>query len=66
MPRRELSYGRFSDSNQKALAGNPSEVPVYEAKMGGGMRLVYQVDCGPEVYKYSDVSLEVFILGCVR
>ncbi|KAG8980866.1 hypothetical protein FRB93_008909 [Tulasnella sp. JGI-2019a] len=43
---RELAQGHFSYSNQKILAGNASEVPIYEAKMTRDLRLVYQVDCG--------------------
>ncbi|KAM5542257.1 hypothetical protein V8D89_004130 [Ganoderma adspersum] len=42
---RELSNGHFSDDNQKRLTGIDLEVPVYEAKMTGNTRLVYQVDC---------------------
>ncbi|PIL29944.1 hypothetical protein GSI_07855 [Ganoderma sinense ZZ0214-1] len=42
---RELSNGHFSDDNQKRLTAVDLEVPVYEAKMTGDTRLVYQVDC---------------------
>ncbi|KAG8982213.1 hypothetical protein FRB93_008309 [Tulasnella sp. JGI-2019a] len=46
----ELSQGYFSDSNQKHLAGNVGEVPIYEAKLTRNLRLVYQVDCGTYFY----------------
>ncbi|KAI1781548.1 hypothetical protein LXA43DRAFT_958595 [Ganoderma leucocontextum] len=42
---KELSNGHFSDDNQKRLIAVDLEVPVYEAKMTGDTRLVYQVDC---------------------
>ncbi|KAE9400953.1 P-loop containing nucleoside triphosphate hydrolase protein [Gymnopus androsaceus JB14] len=41
---RELSNGHFSADNQKRLSGPSSEVPVFEAKMTGDLRLIYQVD----------------------
>ncbi|KAF8151989.1 hypothetical protein K438DRAFT_1988110 [Mycena galopus ATCC 62051] len=44
---KELSNGHFSPDNQKRLNGNPGDVPIYEAKMTGDLRLVYQVDCIP-------------------
>ncbi|KAG8982207.1 hypothetical protein FRB93_008303 [Tulasnella sp. JGI-2019a] len=54
---RELSHGHFSDSNQKVLVGNGNEeVPIFEAKMTGDLRLVYQVDCGSLIEKYEDGS----------
>ncbi|KAG2023676.1 hypothetical protein CC2G_001306 [Coprinopsis cinerea AmutBmut pab1-1] len=41
---KELSNAHFSDDNQKRL--NRGEgVPVFEAKMTGDTRLVYQIDC---------------------
>ncbi|KAL1741953.1 hypothetical protein HDZ31DRAFT_44303 [Schizophyllum fasciatum] len=42
---RHLSKGHFSDDNQKRLSKTSSKVPIYEAKMTGDSRLVYQVDC---------------------
>lgn len=42
---RELSWGFFSDDNQKKLTGPRTEIPVFEAKMEGDTRLVYTVDC---------------------
>ncbi|KAI0716097.1 hypothetical protein C8T65DRAFT_606293 [Cerioporus squamosus] len=45
---KELSKGHFSDDNQKRLTGLDVEIPIYEAKMTGDTRLVYQVDCVPE------------------
>ncbi|KAJ7237490.1 hypothetical protein B0H12DRAFT_1238227 [Mycena haematopus] len=44
---KELSNGHFSPDNQKRLNGNPVDVPIYEAKMTGDLRLVYQIDCIP-------------------
>ncbi|KAF8336973.1 uncharacterized protein EI90DRAFT_3119273 [Cantharellus anzutake] len=40
----QLSEGFFSGSNQKRLEGAPNDVPIYEAKMTGDLRLVYQID----------------------
>ncbi|KAH9921295.1 uncharacterized protein B0H18DRAFT_880310 [Fomitopsis serialis] len=48
-----LSNGHFSQDNQKQLT-DAAQVPIYEAKMTGDSRLVYQVDCVSE-YE-SDVS----------
>lgn len=45
---RELSNGFFSESNQKGLAGEDIEVPIYEAKMTRDTRLVYTIDCVPD------------------
>ncbi|KAM5530410.1 hypothetical protein V8D89_015921 [Ganoderma adspersum] len=41
----ELSRGHFSEDNQKRLTGVQVYIPVYEAKMTGDTRLLYQVDC---------------------
>ena len=41
----ELSRGHFSEDNQKRLTGVQVIIPVYEAKMTGDTRLLYQVDC---------------------
>ncbi|KZP30395.1 P-loop containing nucleoside triphosphate hydrolase protein [Athelia psychrophila] len=47
---KELSHGYFSADNQKKLnGGSSSGVPVYEAKVNGNARLVYQVDCVPDI-----------------
>ncbi|KAL7285962.1 hypothetical protein ACG7TL_001077 [Trametes sanguinea] len=54
---KELSQGHFSDDNQKRLTGLSVEIPIYEAKMTGDARLVYQVDCVPEFE--SDVERQV-------
>ncbi|KAI0641201.1 hypothetical protein C8Q79DRAFT_992409 [Trametes meyenii] len=54
---KELSKGHFSDDNQKRLTGLNVEIPIYEAKMTGDTRLVYQVDCVPEFE--SDVERQV-------
>ncbi|KAI0327262.1 hypothetical protein GY45DRAFT_1428013 [Cubamyces sp. BRFM 1775] len=54
---KELSRGHFSDDNQKRLTGLDVEIPIYEAKMTGDTRLVYQVDCVPEFE--SDVERQV-------
>ncbi|KAH6917647.1 hypothetical protein BKA70DRAFT_1418375 [Coprinopsis sp. MPI-PUGE-AT-0042] len=45
---KELSHSHFSDDNQKALIGGSNAVPVFEAKMTGDSRLVYQIDCLPD------------------
>ncbi|THU96852.1 hypothetical protein K435DRAFT_965733 [Dendrothele bispora CBS 962.96] len=41
---RDLSNGHFSGDNQKRLAGPDTEVPIFEAKMTGDLRLIYQID----------------------
>ncbi|ORY76949.1 hypothetical protein BCR35DRAFT_332754 [Leucosporidium creatinivorum] len=43
-----LSHGDFGGDNQKQLVGNHGEVPIYEAKVLGDLRLVYQVDVLPQ------------------
>ncbi|KAF7797816.1 hypothetical protein EIP86_009022 [Pleurotus ostreatoroseus] len=40
-----LSHGHFSEDNQKHLAGNNTNIPVFEAKMTSDTRLIYHVDC---------------------
>ncbi|KAI5120222.1 hypothetical protein M0805_000036 [Coniferiporia weirii] len=42
---KELSHGHFSDDNQKRLKGPSGDIPIFEAKLTGDLRLVYQVDC---------------------
>ncbi|KAK7064824.1 UvrD-like helicase ATP-binding domain-containing protein [Favolaschia claudopus] len=44
---KEISNGHFSPDNQKRLNGKHVDVPIYEAKMTGDLRLVYQIDCIP-------------------
>ncbi|KAJ6577097.1 hypothetical protein B0H10DRAFT_1963249 [Mycena sp. CBHHK59/15] len=44
---KELSNGHFSPDNQKRLNNYIVEIPIYEAKMTGDLRLVYQIDCVP-------------------
>ncbi|KAJ6573853.1 hypothetical protein DFH09DRAFT_1311930 [Mycena vulgaris] len=44
---KELSNGHFSPDNHKRLNGHQVEIPIYEAKMTGDLRLVYQIDCVP-------------------
>ncbi|KAF7340216.1 UvrD-like helicase ATP-binding domain-containing protein [Mycena venus] len=44
---KELSNGHFSPDNHKRLNGKHVEIPIYEAKMTGDTRLVYQIDCIP-------------------
>ncbi|KAL8293616.1 hypothetical protein RQP46_000317 [Phenoliferia psychrophenolica] len=39
-----LSEGVFDGDNQKRLVGGESEVIIYEAKLLGDLRLVYQID----------------------
>ncbi|KAJ3739795.1 hypothetical protein DFH05DRAFT_1546449 [Lentinula detonsa] len=41
---KELSTGHFSADNQKRLSGPSVEVPIFEAKMTGDLRLIYQID----------------------
>ncbi|KAF9050293.1 hypothetical protein BJ165DRAFT_1341573 [Panaeolus papilionaceus] len=41
----DLSNGHFSHDNHKRLNGPKTEIPVYEAKMTGDLRLIYIVDC---------------------
>ncbi|KAF9042114.1 hypothetical protein BJ165DRAFT_1529567 [Panaeolus papilionaceus] len=41
----DLSNGHFSRDNHKRLNGLKTEIPVYEAKITGDLRLIYIVDC---------------------
>ncbi|KAL5518531.1 hypothetical protein ACEPAH_213 [Sanghuangporus vaninii] len=41
---KELSTGFFSDDNQKRLKGQDKGVPIFEAKLTGDLRLIYQID----------------------
>ncbi|KDR68695.1 hypothetical protein GALMADRAFT_146049 [Galerina marginata CBS 339.88] len=54
---KELSEGHFSNDNQKRLNGPTTEVPIFEAKMTGDLRLVYQIDCIPEYDADSEVQV---------
>ncbi|TCD65379.1 hypothetical protein EIP91_002743 [Steccherinum ochraceum] len=47
---KELSFGHFSKDNHKRLdlPASDIEIPIYEAKMTGNSRLVYQIDCVKE------------------
>ena len=40
IPPRQLSQGRFSHDNQQSLTGSKIELPIYEAKVTGDIRLV--------------------------
>ncbi|KLO20395.1 hypothetical protein SCHPADRAFT_897689 [Schizopora paradoxa] len=42
---KELSRGHFSFDNQKRLSGPDRGIPIFEAKLTGDLRLIYQVDC---------------------
>ncbi|KAJ8084866.1 hypothetical protein PM082_003643 [Marasmius tenuissimus] len=44
---KELSHGHFSPDNCKRLNRNGSDAVVFEAKMTGDLRLVYQIDLVP-------------------
>ncbi|KAJ7051208.1 hypothetical protein C8F01DRAFT_1237408 [Mycena amicta] len=59
---RELSNGHFSPDNQKRLNNKQVDVPVYEAKMTGDLRLVYQIDCVP-TYDSSSERQAIKIFG---
>nr|GAT46622.1 predicted protein [Mycena chlorophos] len=58
----ELSNGHFSPDNQKRLNHKQVDVPVYEAKMTGDLRLVYQIDCIP-TYDSSSERQAIKIFG---
>ncbi|KAH8096882.1 hypothetical protein BXZ70DRAFT_944950 [Cristinia sonorae] len=47
---KELSHGHFSRDNQKKLdlPSSDIDIPIFEAKMTGNSRIVYQVDCVKE------------------
>ncbi|KZP15184.1 P-loop containing nucleoside triphosphate hydrolase protein [Athelia psychrophila] len=52
---KELSYGYFSADNQKKLNGGSSlGVPIYAARVNDNARLVYQVDCVPDLGNKSE------------
>ncbi|KAJ7836348.1 hypothetical protein B0H14DRAFT_2794293 [Mycena olivaceomarginata] len=62
---KELSNGHFSPDNQKRLNGNPqaADVPIYEAKMTGDLRLVYQIDCIPAYDATLTIGKAIKIFG---
>ncbi|KAF8336966.1 P-loop containing nucleoside triphosphate hydrolase protein [Cantharellus anzutake] len=53
----KLSEGLFSGSNQKRLEGAPNDVPIYEAKMTGDLRLVYQIDIAVDYERKVDKQI---------
>ncbi|KAI0317334.1 P-loop containing nucleoside triphosphate hydrolase protein, partial [Amylostereum chailletii] len=55
----ELSHGQFSMTNQKRI-NNFGSVDIFEARLPGDLRLVYQVDCIQE-YK-DDIPHQVLTL----
>ncbi|KAH8834708.1 hypothetical protein DL96DRAFT_1808678 [Flagelloscypha sp. PMI_526] len=57
---RELSFGMFSDDNQKRLTHVKAAVPIYEAKMTADSRLVYQVHCVAVDEKTERQALRIF------
>ncbi|KAJ7171710.1 hypothetical protein C8R43DRAFT_22864 [Mycena crocata] len=59
---KELSNGHFSPDNQKRLNGAHVDIPIYEAKMTGDLRLVYQIDCVP-AYDSSSERQAIKIFG---
>ncbi|KAF8336960.1 uncharacterized protein EI90DRAFT_3013934 [Cantharellus anzutake] len=50
----QLSQGLFSESNQKRLEGAPTDVPIFEAKVTGDLRLVYRIDIDTDHYLKMD------------
>ncbi|KAF8336964.1 uncharacterized protein EI90DRAFT_93924 [Cantharellus anzutake] len=50
----QLSQGLFSGSNQKRLEGVPSDVPIFEAKTTGDLRLIYRIDIDTDHYLKTD------------
>ncbi|KAJ6519176.1 hypothetical protein C8R45DRAFT_1204389 [Mycena sanguinolenta] len=60
---KELSNGHFSPDNQKRLNGQHVDIPVYEAKMTGDLRLVYQIDCIPAAYDTTSERQAIKIFG---
>ncbi|KIY72674.1 hypothetical protein CYLTODRAFT_449643 [Cylindrobasidium torrendii FP15055 ss-10] len=44
---KDLSTGHFSSDNQKRLKGPSADVPVFEAKATGDLRVVYHIDLIP-------------------
>ncbi|KAF7367508.1 UvrD-like helicase ATP-binding domain-containing protein [Mycena sanguinolenta] len=60
---KELSNGHFSPDNQKRLNGHHVDVPIYEAKMTGDLRLVYQIDCIPAAYDTTSERQAIKIFG---
>ncbi|KAL0571720.1 hypothetical protein V5O48_010244, partial [Marasmius crinis-equi] len=57
---RELSHGHFSPDNCKRLNKAGSDAVVFEAKMTGDLRLVYQIDLVPHFDDRIRQALKVF------
>ncbi|KAF9642213.1 P-loop containing nucleoside triphosphate hydrolase protein, partial [Thelephora ganbajun] len=49
---KQLSQGYFSRGNRKSLTGPKMKLPIYEARVTGGTRIVYQIDCIPDLGNY--------------
>ncbi|KAJ6456165.1 hypothetical protein C8R45DRAFT_1187129 [Mycena sanguinolenta] len=60
---KELSNGHFSPDNQKRLNGHHVDIPIYEAKMTGDLRLIYQIDCIPAAYDTTSERQAIKIFG---
>ncbi|THH16781.1 hypothetical protein EW146_g3907 [Bondarzewia mesenterica] len=45
---RELSNGRFTETTHKKLTGPQTPIPIFQARLPGDLRIVYQVDCTQE------------------
>ncbi|KAL0061532.1 hypothetical protein AAF712_011675 [Marasmius tenuissimus] len=57
---KELSHGHFSPDNCKRLNRNGSDAVVFEAKMTGDLRLVYQIDLVPHHDERVRQALKIF------
>ncbi|KAF9523644.1 hypothetical protein CPB83DRAFT_681179 [Crepidotus variabilis] len=56
-----LSHGNFLPDKHKPLKGSGTIVPIYEAKMGGDLRLIYIVDCITDYDNISEIqALRIF------
>ncbi|KAA1475419.1 hypothetical protein DENSPDRAFT_842194 [Dentipellis sp. KUC8613] len=59
---KELSNGRFSKVNQKRLSNDNVPVDIFEVRLPGDPRLVYQIDCVQE-YESSGYQQVIRIFG---
>lgn len=59
----ELSQGQFTKSNQQRLMRSHDEIAMFDAKVSGGMHLIYQIDLQAD----SDLKVSFFrAIPCQR
>lgn len=62
----QLSKGFFSLSNYYEIVSQIYGIPMYSANLGGGLRLVYQIDFGAPVDAWTESQCGFFVFGGMR